>query len=181
MADGTTPTPPATPPSNSGSQAATYLIKIDGKSLASTVDGYNDYGLLYLFNYNLTRNISADAAGGLNTNAQVQTTPLSISITDGPYVADMETMMVNGEPLPKITIIKLANIGGTNQMVDQTIFETNYITSFKPNMDPNATVQLSSWVFRFNKITHTVFQYKQDGTLLGQNESAYDFSTNKAG
>lgn len=75
---------------NSGSQAATYLINIDGKALASNVDGFADYGLLYRFHYELKRNISADAGGGLNTNSKVQTTPLMIDIADGPYVADME-------------------------------------------------------------------------------------------
>lgn len=163
-----------------GTSSVKNMVQID-EWLTSNVEEYTDYGLLYSQDFSFSTQIGAGAGGLLDTSAQVNATPLVIKIASGVYIPTMETNFIQGTPFEKVTIAKLANVSGTNQLKETIVFENCYILKMMPSNDVKTAMNYNTLTLRYSKYTDTIYAYDDvTGGLLGQTEATYDFSKNIA-
>ncbi len=164
-----------------GSQSIENMVDIDN-TLASNVEGYETYGLLYDHKFSLSKTVGAGAGGLLDTSSKIEATPLMIKIASGIYISDMENKFINGTPFLKVTIAKLANINGTNKVRETDVFQNCFILQMQPSNDQKTSMNFNTLTLRFTAYENTVFAYDDlTGDLRGQNSTSYDFSQNKLG
>ena len=101
-----------------------------------------------------------------------------MTIQKGRYIADLQVTFLKGSPIEQIEIITLANVGGTNQIVDKLIFNNSYILSLDSDQTLTDGTEVVLLGIRYTKYTHTVWNYDQQGVLLGRNESTFDLTKN---
>ena len=167
--------------SRTGSQSVENMIDIDG-TLSSSVEGYETYGLLYDHKFSLSKTVGSGAGGLLDTSAKIEATPLIIKIASGVYISDMENNFIMGRPFLNVTIAKLANVNGTNQVRETDAFQNCFILQMQPSNDPKTSMNFNTLSLRFTAYTNTVYAYDDvSGELKGQNETTYDFAKNIIG
>lgn len=168
-----------------GSETPNFMVWIgtDGESLigedASTIEEFEEYAILYSSAFSIRKVIAPNSGSNLFSSSKLQGTPLQITIANGSYVADLENTFARGDMVGEVTIAKLANIKGENQTVETNTFENCYLLSVEPKYDTKTNMDMIKIEIRYNKRTHTIYKYTQDGVLQGQSVSEYDFSTNK--
>lgn len=164
------------------STSQTYMVSIqtitDDHQITSAVEGYENYGPLYKSSFYFEKIVSPEAGADLFSSATITTSPLSVTIQKGRYIADLQVTFLKGSPIEQIEIITLANVGGTNQIVDKLIFNNSYILSLDSDQTLTDGTEVVLLGIRYTKYTHTVWNYDQEGTLLGKNESTFDLTKN---
>lgn len=145
---------------------------------AALNDLLEDCTILYTSKFSVRKVIAPDAGHDLFSSARLQGSLLHVTIASGAYVADLENYFATGRVIDETKIIKLSNVNGTGIPVDINLFENCYIVEIAPAYDSKTNMDLYRMEIRYNKRTHTIRQYGQDGLLKGQNVSEYDFALN---
>ncbi len=146
-----------------------------------------DHAILFSWSFALKKVISPNSGSDLYASSRIQGTPLQVMIANGTFVASLEQSFVTGQTLAVISIIKLANLPINTQdpkdpqlptVTEQNIFEGCFILGLEPKYDARTNMDMVKMDIRYSKRTHTIFKYNQQGDLLGQNASVYDFTSN---
>ena len=163
---------------------------VSGASSPSDPVPLADHAILYSSSFAMKKVISPNSGSDLYASSRIQGTPLQVIIANGTYVANLEQAFVTGQTLAIISIVKLANLAINSQsdqgspldqiptVTEQNIFEGCFILSIEPKYDSKTNMDTLKMDIRYSKRTHTIFKYNQEGDLLGQNESVYDFTSN---
>jgi hypothetical protein len=156
------------------------LVDLDGL-FSSTVKGFEKYGILFKIEHKTSREVSGDVASTLDSRAEVKASPVKIWIKSGTYDPTIEQHMNEGKPFKKMTVIKLINANGANQVRSTLTFENVMIIGCNSDLtipyrgnDVDGVICVE---VRFSKKTNRVAEYAQDGTKKGQNVSGWDYST----
>lgn len=164
------------------SSSHSYLVSIETQAgtpqLSSSVEGFEDYGPLIKSSFYFEKIVSPEAGADLFSSAKINASALSITIQKGGFIAELQNTFMKGSPIEQITLLTLANIGGTNKMSDRVIFNNCYLLSMDTDQQQSDGTESATLTIRYTKFTHTVFEYKQDGTPPGQNESMFDLAKN---
>ncbi|MCP5322662.1 MAG: type VI secretion system tube protein Hcp [Candidatus Paracaedibacteraceae bacterium] len=156
------------------------LIDLDGL-FSSTVKGFEKYGILYKIEHETSREVSGDVSSTLDSRAEVKASNVKIWIKSGSYDPTIEQHMNEGKPFKKLTVLKLINANGANQVKATLTFENVMIVRCQPDLTiPYRGVDLDGIVcveLRFSKKTNQVAEYDQGGTKKGQNVSGWDYGT----
>ena len=140
------------------SQPLTYLLKIDGVSGDSTIDGYEGYFTVDEFAFNeLTR---LAAGGGRAGRAEFD--PLMVDITEvSPGLVALLKYAATGKHIPSVELVGLQSTGkGEMQKVyDLTL---NNVTVAGYAADGGHGTALA---FDYTKVTETIKEQNPDGSL----------------
>ncbi len=147
-----------------------------------------EHTILYSSSFAMRKTISPNSGTDLYSAGRIQGTPLQVLIANGTFVANLEQSFVTGQTIAIISIVKLANTIVNSQpdtqglqlptVTEQNIFENCFIIGLEPKYDSKTNMDLLKMDIRYNKRTHTIYKYNQQGDLLGQNASTYDFTLN---
>lgn len=154
------------------------LVDLDGL-FSSSVKGFEKYGILFKIEHETSREVSGDVSGTLDSRAEVRASPVKIWIKSGTYDPTIEQHMNEGKPFKKMTVLKLINANGANQVKSTLTFENVMITRVQPDLtipyrgnDVDGIVCIE---VRFSKRKNEVAEFVQDGTKKGQNVSGWDY------
>lgn len=155
-----------------------WMVAIAGATTgASTVSGYVDYTELLGWKGDIGRETRGFTGNQLYTSGALQAFNVEIEIPFGGFAPTLEISMNNGVQFATITIVKLAHIdqaSTTSNIVplQEVIYSNCLIQSIQQNMERLGVI------FRFTKRQNTVYQYGQNGVLIGQTASVTDYSLN---
>lgn len=156
------------------------LVDLDGL-FSSTVKGFEQYGILFKIEHETSRQVSGDVSSTLDSKAEVRASPVKIWIKSGTYDPIIEQHMNEGKPFKKMTVLKLINANGANQVKSTLTFENVMITRCIPDLTlPYRGADVDGVIcveVRFSKKTNQVSEFTQDGTKKGQNVSGWDYAT----
>jgi hypothetical protein len=154
------------------------LVDLDGL-FSSTVKGFEKYGILFKIEHETSREVSGDVSGTLDSRAEVKASPVKIWIKSGTYDPTIEQHMNEGKPFKKMTVLKLINANGANQVKSTLTFENVMITRVQPDLTipyrGNDVEGIVCVELRFSKRKNEVAEFVQDGTKKGQNVSGWDY------
>lgn len=164
----------------SGIKTPDSLVDLDGL-FSSTVKGFEQYGILFKIDHQTSREVSGDVSSTLDSRAEVKASPVKIWIKSGTYDPTIEQHMNEGKPFKKMTVIKLINANGANQVKSTVTFENVMITRCQAYLTiPYRGAEVDGVIcveLRFSKKTNQVAEYAQDGTKKGQNVAGWDYGT----
>jgi hypothetical protein len=154
------------------------LVDLDGL-FSSTVKGFEKYGILFKIEHETSREVSGDVSGTLDSRAEVKASPVKIWIKSGTYDPTIEQHLNEGKPFKKMTVLKLINANGANQVKSTLTFENVMITKVKSDLTipyrGNDVEGIMCVELRFSKRKNEVAEFLQDGTKKGQNVSGWDY------
>lgn len=156
------------------------LVDLDGL-FSSTVKGFEKYGILFKIEHETSRQVSGDVSSTLDSRSGVLASPVKIWIKSGTYDPTIEQRMNEGKPFNKMTVIKLINANGANQVKATLTFEKVMIIRCQPDLTiPYRGADVDGVIcveLRFSKKTNQVAEYAQDGAKKGQNVAGWDYGT----
>lgn len=160
------------------------LVDLDG-IFKSTLKGFEKYGILYQIEEETSREVSGDAAGALDSRAEVKASNIKIWVKKSTNDPVIEQHQNKGTLFRKMTVIGLTNINGENQVASTETFENIMVVRYKPHqkiVDENGVVNkgLTCIEMRFTKKTNKVADIGQDGGVKGFNVTGWDYSTGTA-
>lgn len=155
------------------------LVDLDGL-FKSTVKGFEGYGILFKIEHETSREVSGDVSSTLDSRAEVRASNVKIWIKSGPYDPIIEQYMNEGKPFKKMTIKKLINANGANQVKATLTFENVMIVRCQPDLTiPYRGTEVDGVIcveLRFSKKKNEVAEFDQGGTKKGQNVSGWDYA-----
>lgn len=154
------------------------LVDLDGL-FSSTVKGFEKYGILFKIEHETSREVSGDVSGTLDSRAEVKASPVKIWIKSGTYDPTIEQHMNEGKPFKKMTVIKLTNANGANQVKSTLTFENVMIIRCQPDLTiPYRGADVDGIIcveVRFSKKKNEIAEFLQDGMKKGNNVSGWDY------
>ncbi len=155
------------------------LVDLDGL-FKSTVKGFEGYGILFKIEEETSRQVSGDASGSLDSRAEVRASSIKLWVKEGVNDPVIELNMNKGTPFKKMTVVRLINANGENQVKATQTYENIMIMKYKPHQEipyRGSNVDgLTCLELRFSKKTNQVAEFDQKGTKKGQNVSGWDYS-----
>lgn len=166
--------------SGSGVRTPDSLVDLDGL-FGSTVKGFEKYGILFKIEHETSREVSGDVSTTLDSRAEVKASSVKVWIKSGTYDPTIEQHMNEGKPFKKLTVIKLSNVNGANQVKQTLTYENVMITRCVFDLEipyRGGTVDNIICVeLRFSKKKNEVAEFVQEGTKKGNNVSGWDYGT----
>lgn len=155
------------------------LVDLDGL-FSSTVKGFEKYGILFKIEHETSREVSGDVSSTLDSRAEVRASNVKVWIKSGTYDPIIEQHMNEGKPFKKMTVLKLINANGANQVKATLTFENVMIVRCQPDLTiPYRGTDVDGVIcveLRFSKKTNQVAEFDQGGTKKGQNVSGWDYA-----
>lgn len=155
------------------------LVDLDGL-FSSTVKGFEKYGVLFKIEHETSREVSGDVSSTLDSRAEVRASNVKVWIKSGTYDPIIEQHMNEGKPFKKMTVLKLINANGANQVKSTLTFENVMIVRCQPDLTiPYRGAEVDGVIcveLRFSKKTNQVAEFDQSGTKKGQNVAGWDYA-----
>jgi hypothetical protein len=168
-------------PGSSGAHVRTprKLANLDGL-WSSTVDKYLDHGIVHQLEYGISRTVSSDASGSMQSHSEVRADHLRIWVPTSKSDPVMLGNLNKANAFKKMEVVCLSNVNGENQVQRMITFENLQAVNYRPFQtiqdDTGQTLSdVSLWEFRYTKITDQVIEYDQTGKKLGQNVTTWDY------
>ncbi len=156
------------------------IANLDGL-WSSTVDKYEDHGIVHKLEYGMERSVSSDASGSINSHSEVRADHLRIWVPTSKSDPIMLGNLNKANAFKSLELICLASVNGANQVQRKITFENLMAIGYQPFQSiqddgGNPISDVSFWEFRYTKITDQVIEYDQSGKKLGQNVTSWDYS-----
>lgn len=158
-----------------------WMVAIAGTTTAaSTITGYIDYTELFGWTADSARETRGFTGNQLYTSGALQHSDVMIEIPNGGFSPTLEINMNNGVQIATITLVRLAHIDqasttGNIVPLQEIVFTNCLIQALQQRLDRLIVT------FRFSKRQNTVYQYGQNGVLVGRTASVTDYSLNTSG
>lgn len=159
-----------------------WMVKID-EYLSSTIEGTAENPLpegagpvdfsicaeLFGWRDEQARLTKGSTANQLYSSAAVQQSTVGIIIPSASYIPNLEQLMYTGANLKEIHLVRLGNIEQLNVPLQIVSYTTSKIETLQQELDEIILY------FRPATRQNTNYKYSQDGLLVGQNVSSFDF------
>ncbi|MCP4922948.1 MAG: hypothetical protein GY915_02815 [bacterium] len=152
------------------SKTPSHMILMDDM-LGSTVSDFEDHAILYDFTLTQSKVTNPDQGGPLYSSSQVTASDVEVVIPHGPHLTVLLDRLHKSIPIAQTTFVTLANISETNVHMLDLNFYNCYLQRITPNKEKVVMT------FKYAAFDTEVFEYSQDGQLLGQTVYAKDFTT----
>ena len=139
----------------------------------STVTDFEEYLTCFDNTGAASKLTNPDQSGPLYSSSQNTFTDWQVVIPYGAHLTSLYQYMWQGIKAEDIIITRLGTINETNIHMQDHTFLNCY---FQKIVESHEKIILT---FKFAAIMLTVFEYGQDGSLLGQTETGFDTTTGK--
>jgi hypothetical protein len=151
------------------------MIIIIDDILTSALRDFPNAAQLYVWESSTSRKVTGDIINPLVSKAAIEASPVRVTIPTGAYITTLKTNMNKGITFQKISVLKLANIGETNVVTEQTDYQKCFVVEIV-NSSAQGDLDQITFAFRFVSETLTKHIYGQDGIKIGMTVTNFDYS-----
>lgn len=147
-----------------------YMIQC-GDYLSSNLANYAEYSPLYYFYHYYEKSFEPIASGPLGAPSATRLSEVVTVLPMSPKAPDIVRHLYTGEPVDKITVVKLKSNGEANSTATTSTFEKCFLTYFSPFHE------LIVMGFRTLKWSFKTTETNQEGEDKGNSEADYDLES----